>query len=665
VSVTNNPTATITASGSTSFCPGGSVTLTSSTGSSYLWSNGATTKSITVSTAGSYSVTVSNGSCSATSAPTTVVVGSIPTATITASGSTNLAQGQSVTLTSGTASSYLWSNGATTQSITVSTAGSYSVTVTTAFGCSATSSAITVTTSSAPQPASITSTAVNNTICADQSVTLTSSAGLQYVWLPGLQSTQSITVSSAGTYTVNIRNADGSTSTSSITLTQAPSPHIPEITYTYQTSLSYQLKAFESSAVSYLWNGGQTTSNITVTTPGYYSVKAVNAYGCQSAVNGIKVNSLNSSNCGKPDMLTAYNILDKKASLMWNPAVKADSFKVAYNVKGSGNIIVKYVRNGNTLDINELIPATVYEWNVTTICAGGTVVSGTEKFTTLGGATGCGSTVLNTSSNNVTNTSAQLNWYGTSASSITIRYKKLGAASYSYKTIATNNSVAWGYSLTGLSENTTYQWSVMTNCGNIASNYSTDNYFTTLSGCPLINSPAVIDVQSNKAVVTWEPTSSVTYVMIRYAVKGTTRYKTRTVNASQGRAIIPNLEPSTQYVVQVRSACSFSSFSAYSSEIIFTTGVARLADVGSAMLLNAYPNPASEYITYAFQTEKEHMYEVRVCDMSGRELYKQKQEGQIGINSGNIDVRQFTPGLYLIIIKQGGVENHLRFQVNR
>lgn len=78
-------TPVVTASGSTSFCAGGSVSLTATSGSNYLWSNGATTQSITVSQSGSYSVTVSNGgNCSATSAPTTVTVSQIP---VTASAS--------------------------------------------------------------------------------------------------------------------------------------------------------------------------------------------------------------------------------------------------------------------------------------------------------------------------------------------------------------------------------------------------------------------------------------------------------------------------------------------------------------------------------------------------------------------------------------------------
>jgi gliding motility-associated-like protein len=69
-------TPTITAGGPTTFCTDGSVTLTSSAGSTYLWSTGATTSSINVITSGSYTVKVknANGCQSAASTATIVVV---------------------------------------------------------------------------------------------------------------------------------------------------------------------------------------------------------------------------------------------------------------------------------------------------------------------------------------------------------------------------------------------------------------------------------------------------------------------------------------------------------------------------------------------------------------------------------------------------------------
>lgn len=69
------PAATITAGGPTTFCPSGTVTLTASVGSSYLWSTGATTPSINATSTGNYTVTVTNSNgCSATSAPMAVLV---------------------------------------------------------------------------------------------------------------------------------------------------------------------------------------------------------------------------------------------------------------------------------------------------------------------------------------------------------------------------------------------------------------------------------------------------------------------------------------------------------------------------------------------------------------------------------------------------------------
>ncbi|MFC4232298.1 LamG-like jellyroll fold domain-containing protein, partial [Parasediminibacterium paludis] len=74
------PTPNITLSGATTFCAGGSVTLTSDAASSYTWTGAvATTQAITVTTSGNYSVTISDGTCTATSAPVTVTVNSLPT----------------------------------------------------------------------------------------------------------------------------------------------------------------------------------------------------------------------------------------------------------------------------------------------------------------------------------------------------------------------------------------------------------------------------------------------------------------------------------------------------------------------------------------------------------------------------------------------------------
>ncbi len=145
-----HPVPTITAESSTALCPGSSVTLTSSSGDTYLWSNGATTQSITVGAAGSYSVTVDN--CTS-AAPVAVTMKAIPT--ISASAFPTICPGQSITLSASTGSSYLWSTGETTKDIVVSEAGTYTVAVTDADGCTQSSAAQSVLVESIAKPVAV------------------------------------------------------------------------------------------------------------------------------------------------------------------------------------------------------------------------------------------------------------------------------------------------------------------------------------------------------------------------------------------------------------------------------------------------------------------------------------------------------------------------------
>src|SRR5258706_358791 len=114
-------------------CIGGSATLTASGGISFLWSTGATTASITVSPTVTtvYTVTVTNANGCTSSCSTTVTVNPLPSCNITPANPA-ICVGGSSTLTASGGTSFLWSTGATTASITVSptVTTTYTVTVT-------------------------------------------------------------------------------------------------------------------------------------------------------------------------------------------------------------------------------------------------------------------------------------------------------------------------------------------------------------------------------------------------------------------------------------------------------------------------------------------------------------------------------------------------------
>jgi len=143
--------AVITASGSTTFITGNTVTLQASNGASWLWNNGATTQNISVNSGGTYSVTIDNGlGCVATSNSiniTVLPIGSY-TVTIIPDGPTFFSPGGSVELTtsaSTTGITYTWFPfGQTGSTITATTSGTYYVIGDDGLGNTFTSSTVTV-----------------------------------------------------------------------------------------------------------------------------------------------------------------------------------------------------------------------------------------------------------------------------------------------------------------------------------------------------------------------------------------------------------------------------------------------------------------------------------------------------------------------------------------
>ncbi|MBE7508907.1 MAG: gliding motility-associated C-terminal domain-containing protein [Bacteroidia bacterium] len=270
------PTATITPLGSTNLCPGGSVDLEANAGNSYLWSTGETTQTITVSTAGTYIVTVyETPTCFASD--TISVTVAAPTASI--SGVTTICSGQATTLTATAGNSYIWSNGATSQSITVSSATTYTVTVTYPGGCTA-SASVAVTANTNPTP-SITG---NNSICQGQSSTLSAGSYTSYQWSTGSTSAN-ISANTSGIYTVTVTDANGCTGSTTFNLTVNPNPS-PAITGTtaFCQGANSTLSAGGGYA-SYLWSTGAVTPTLNVTTGGTYSVTVTNAYGCSASAS--------------------------------------------------------------------------------------------------------------------------------------------------------------------------------------------------------------------------------------------------------------------------------------------------------------------------------------------------------------------------------------------
>ena len=215
------------------------VTAAGSGNLTYQWKfgasniSGATSASYTIpmvmtSDAGSYSVSVTGTCGTLNSAPALLTINANPAApSITNSGTSTFCSNESRTLTSSSATSYLWSTGAATQQISVNTTNSYTVTIFDANGCSANSAPFTITVNANP---SLTTSAISSNCDAasvDLSSGITSSTSgltIGYFSDAALSNSISATVSQTGTYYILATNNNSCTASQSIAVAMNVSP---------------------------------------------------------------------------------------------------------------------------------------------------------------------------------------------------------------------------------------------------------------------------------------------------------------------------------------------------------------------------------------------------------------------------------------------------------
>ncbi|TNE53929.1 MAG: T9SS type A sorting domain-containing protein, partial [Bacteroidetes bacterium] len=298
-------TPTITVSGTTTFCDGGNVTLTSSSATNNTWSTGETTQSITVSTSGSYDVTVTIAGCSSSSAPTVVTVNPTPVITAGTVNQTSACGNNdgSIQILGSGIGDLSWNGtetgvqSAVTLPFVLSNlkAGTYNFTFDD--GCASNLLTVNITDPGAPATPTITADAAT-TFCDGGNVTLTSSAATGNTWSTG-ETTQSITVSSSGSYSVSVTENGCSSSSTSEVVTVNPLPTVNA--GTDQTiCLGTEITLAATGADSYSWDNA-VTDNVPFTpaSSATYTVVGTDANGCQNSDQlNITVHNLPTVNAG-------------------------------------------------------------------------------------------------------------------------------------------------------------------------------------------------------------------------------------------------------------------------------------------------------------------------------------------------------------------------------
>ncbi|HET6991507.1 MAG TPA: PKD domain-containing protein, partial [Bacteroidia bacterium] len=229
-------------------------------GMNYLWSTGATSQTINVTNPGVYWVTVDNGSCSDRDTISIQVL-----ATPNLGHDTTLCQGNPLTLNAGNpGANYLWNTGAVTQTISVATSGTYYVT-TSVGACQQTDTILVNFT-----PAPVVNLGNDTTLCPGQSFQLNAgNPGATYLWNTGA-TTQTVTASGNGIFSVNVALGSCTTSDSLMVRTLTGENLGPDKNLCDLNSL--ELNAGTLDGAHYTWSTGDTTQTISVQEPGTYFV---------------------------------------------------------------------------------------------------------------------------------------------------------------------------------------------------------------------------------------------------------------------------------------------------------------------------------------------------------------------------------------------------------
>ena len=406
----------LTISGNNSFCTGTSTTLTANsslTGGSYQWSTGATTPIITITNAGTYSVTYT--SVTGCSYQTSVNVTETPLPTANATTLSLCSTTGSATFNLTTAETSI--NGApgvtytyyqnladaqanNTNNITNPTAYTSGATTLYVVVNNGTCKAIANLTLEIISTAAPTITASSTSICYGGSVTLTSSNVNGNTWSTG-ETTQTITVTTPGTYTVNYNDGTCTSAPASITISAESNPNL-NITgdLSFCTGTSTQITANSNvTGGTYTWSTGATTPSITVTAGGSYTVTLTTPSGCtyQQSVNITEnplptANTTTLSQCSNLGTAT-FNLTDAEVNINGGAGVTYTYYQTladaqANNTNNITNIttynsapttLYVLVDNGVCKNIATLIldivsntPPTITA-SSTTICFGGSV----------------------------------------------------------------------------------------------------------------------------------------------------------------------------------------------------------------------------------------------------------------------------------------------------
>lgn len=271
--------------------------------------------------------------------------------------------------------------------------------------------------------------------------------------------------------------------------------------------------------------------------------------------------------CNTPSNLSVNTIGTNSAVITWSTASNALSYTLKYKPSTSSTWTSISNLNGTSYTLSNLNAATSYDVQIQSVCG---TTNNSAFSTTLNFSTQIGSTTCNTPSNinisNVNASGAVLSWQvEPNAISYTLRYKQSTSATWIILSGISNAS----YTFTALPSSKIYNVQIQTVCAAGSSAFSATNSFTT-SACSVPNSVTTTVLTPNSATISWAAVAGAASYFLQYKLSTATTWISIS-NITTNSRVLNNLLAGNNYQVQVRTICSSSSSSGYSTPLTFTS----------------------------------------------------------------------------------------------
>lgn len=293
------PLAIVNLGNDTTFCTGDSIQLNAGSGFTYIWSNGSSNQTIDVSTAGTYTVTVTNVCGTGTDF---IQIGNETLPIVSLPNDTSLCSGNSIVVfAAGNATFYLWNDGSTLSSITISTTGTFWVDATNKCG----TASDTIKILNVYQSPSI-DLGNDTSFCEGESVQLNPGVYSSYLWQDGSVDDY-FHVTQPGNYWVQVTDSNGCTGSDSLNVNNVyplPSAFLPPDTLICSSDGDQITIISQGSYNSYVWSNGSTTNQITVSDTGYYYLTVMDQNNCAGTDTILVGNDCITDSIGFPNVFT-------------------------------------------------------------------------------------------------------------------------------------------------------------------------------------------------------------------------------------------------------------------------------------------------------------------------------------------------------------------------